>query len=188
MSHTQDSARAAIGSPTENINESLLAFYQANGATSNDLNDAEREFLRSRGNKLDRLNDMWHVYLRALSYVGSVNDMLKGFWEGTDYISPPFLTFKPSIYDGNKTATNVVTGQVEKLATGTVRVSVENLDATTSIIVGFGVTAKDAEDNIGTGTTIPALTTTILSPTIPDKYIAWKGATATVTARMIQGV
>ncbi|RLD71632.1 MAG: hypothetical protein DRI87_06665, partial [Bacteroidetes bacterium] len=63
------------------INDLLLAFYQANGATSNQMNDAEVEFLSAQGVVVtDHLNDMWFRFLRGSGYYGSMNDMMYQFW------------------------------------------------------------------------------------------------------------
>ena len=45
MSHLQDLIRLNVGSPDENVNDSLLRFYRDNGAVSYDINDAEYEYL-----------------------------------------------------------------------------------------------------------------------------------------------
>jgi len=62
------------------INDALLAYYQANGAVSIDLRDAEHEFLIARGIASGQLNDMWFSYLTGKGYTGALNDMLYEFW------------------------------------------------------------------------------------------------------------
>lgn len=78
MSHIHDCIKATLGAG--HINELLLAYYKANGATSNDYGDAEREFLAARGATTGTHEDRWYTFLRAQGYTGSVHDMKKDFW------------------------------------------------------------------------------------------------------------
>lgn len=73
-----DCILAAIG-PGQ-INDRLLLYYQANGATSDDINDAEREFLVAQGADIGNVNDMWFQFLRSIGYIGALTDMLYRFW------------------------------------------------------------------------------------------------------------
>jgi hypothetical protein len=62
-------------------NEEKLAYFQANGATSNDYNTAQDQFLRAQpGVTGGPVADMWYQYLRAEGYAGSNTDMLDAFW------------------------------------------------------------------------------------------------------------
>jgi len=85
------------------INDLLLAFYQANGATSNQMNDAEVEFLSAQGVVVtDHLNDMWFRFLRGSGYYGSMNDMMYQFWcidggSTTDYALNIDFTTEPVV-------------------------------------------------------------------------------------------
>jgi len=62
-------------------NDCKLAFYQANGATSNDLQDAAREWLILEGFTPQHNQDMFFEYLRANGYVGDYSDMKTQFWK-----------------------------------------------------------------------------------------------------------
>lgn len=73
-----DAILATTGGPT--VNEGLLAYYQANGATSPQLNDAEREFLLVQGAAPAQINDMWFEMLRGLGLTGALSDMQLEFW------------------------------------------------------------------------------------------------------------
>lgn len=75
-----DAILAATGGPT--INDGLLAFYQANGATSNSLNDAEYEYLIANGATAGQVNDMWFDLLTQAGFTGALNDMKLQFWLG----------------------------------------------------------------------------------------------------------
>ena len=61
-------------------NECQLAYFQANGATSNQKNDAAYEFLLAQGAAPAQLNDMWFEYLSTLSS-GALSDMRDEFWK-----------------------------------------------------------------------------------------------------------
>ena len=69
---------SALGSGQ--INDLLLAYYQAGGAVSNDINDAEYEFLLANGSSAGHVNDMWYELLTSLGYSGSLDDMQYAFW------------------------------------------------------------------------------------------------------------
>ena len=58
-----------------------LAFYLENGATSYSLRDAEMQFLAARGFTDKTVVDRWKEYLTSLGYTGTVDDMLKAWWE-----------------------------------------------------------------------------------------------------------
>jgi hypothetical protein len=68
----------------------LLAYYQANGATSNDLRQAEYEFLLTQGAIAAHKQDMWFAFLTGKGFVGSLSDMLQQFWAGGGSVTPPF--------------------------------------------------------------------------------------------------
>lgn len=57
-----------------------LAFYQANGATSNSLTDAEDQFLVTKGFTVGTVDDKWTAYLVSLGYTGSKDDMINRWW------------------------------------------------------------------------------------------------------------
>jgi hypothetical protein len=57
------------------INETLIAYFQTNGATSEDFDDAAEEFLIAQGQTDDvSLNDKWFAYLGGLGYTGTLAD------------------------------------------------------------------------------------------------------------------
>ena len=58
-----------------------LAFYRAGGATSYSLPDAEMQYLVVLGFTTGTTTDRWKAYLNSLTYTGSVDDMLKVWWE-----------------------------------------------------------------------------------------------------------
>ncbi len=74
-----DAIMAVVGPA---INEGLLAYYQANGATSGDMQDAELQFLLARVEVTvqESLQDMWHIYLGARGFTGSLDDRRLAFW------------------------------------------------------------------------------------------------------------
>jgi len=79
MPQINDCIVSVTGGPT--TNEGLLAFYKANGATSNNLQDAAREFLLARGVPSGQLQDMWRSFLSGLGIPdGHLNDMLYEYW------------------------------------------------------------------------------------------------------------
>ncbi len=62
------------------INDCHLAFFKANGATSNDYDDAEYEYLFSLVHVSGQKNDMWFALLRVLGYTGDLTKMMDEFW------------------------------------------------------------------------------------------------------------
>lgn len=72
-----------IAGAQNHINDKLLRYYKANGATSNDLRDAELQFLVARGVPAGHLADMWEQYLRVTKGYGAghINDLKLRFWE-----------------------------------------------------------------------------------------------------------
>ena len=75
--HINDCIHRVVGTQ---INDGLLAYYQANGAMSDDRNDAEHEFLLANGAAPADLNDMWFDFLTQQGMSGSLNGMLQQFW------------------------------------------------------------------------------------------------------------
>jgi hypothetical protein len=68
-------------------------YYLANGATSNSRTDAEREFLLAKPGIVDSSNtDMWNQFLSA-TYAGSVDDMLRQYWNSLFFLELPEGTF-----------------------------------------------------------------------------------------------
>ncbi|MFV2058791.1 MAG: hypothetical protein ACC707_20200 [Thiohalomonadales bacterium] len=62
------------------INDCQLAYFQANGATSNSLQDASLEFLLAAAVPLQDINDMWSVYFAANGFTGIISDDWVPFW------------------------------------------------------------------------------------------------------------
>jgi len=58
------------------LNDCKLAFYQANGATSNTIQDAEREYLIAAGAAPAHIQDMWI----ELQGPGAYPDIRYAFW------------------------------------------------------------------------------------------------------------
>lgn len=90
-SNTNDSIFNALGDQgfTGHINDRLLAYYRANGATSKNINDAEREMLLAQGATPGHIDDMWFQILGDLGYTGSINDRLGGFFADGGTFGPP---------------------------------------------------------------------------------------------------
>jgi hypothetical protein len=62
------------------LNDLLLAYYKANGATSSNITDAEYEFLIAQGASPRNVQDMWEEYLESEGWSGSVDDMKNSYW------------------------------------------------------------------------------------------------------------
>lgn len=82
MSQLNDCIVATLiaGGYGNQINDGLLAWCQANGATVNQLNDAMVEAALANGGVTPTLNDAWFEALRSQGYTGALNDMLWDFW------------------------------------------------------------------------------------------------------------
>ena len=82
MSQLNDCIVATLiaGGYGDQINDGLLAWCQANGATVNQLNDAMVEAALANGGVTPTLNDAWFEALRSQGYTGALNDMLWDFW------------------------------------------------------------------------------------------------------------
>ena len=85
MSQLNDNIHAALTGLgfTGQINDQMLAYYQANGATSGQINDAEVEWLKLQivaPLEGEQLNDLWFQYLRELGHTGALNDMQTAYW------------------------------------------------------------------------------------------------------------
>lgn len=87
MSQVNDCILTAVG--PGHINDGLLAYYQANGATSDDIDDAEYEFLLAQGADAGHVNDMWFSMLTNLGYSGALDDMKHDFWCIDGGVLPP---------------------------------------------------------------------------------------------------
>lgn len=101
--------------------------------------------------------------------------------------------FTPSIYSGVKSATTIVSGQSEAIATGATKFQAVNGDASNSVIIGLGLTAAEAEANCSAGTagvnSFIVLAGGTLTQLLQDyKYIAWLGVGGTVSTRVVLGV
>lgn len=72
------------------VNDLMLLWLQANGATSNHINDAWREMLIAQ-NVIPpfQINDGWYALLGALGYTGSLNDREHEFWCVGGGVFPP---------------------------------------------------------------------------------------------------
>ena len=78
MSHIKDLILSVTGGPT--VNDGLLSFYLANGATSQNRVDAEYEFLLARGVTSAYINDMWEEFFTTLGYIGALSDKKYQWW------------------------------------------------------------------------------------------------------------
>ena len=67
---------------TGTINDMLLQWAQAGGATSDQLNDALLEYLLLNGAITPTLNDAWDEFLKGQLLAGTRNDMETEFWCG----------------------------------------------------------------------------------------------------------
>jgi len=101
VTHINDDILAVVG---PQLNDGLLAYYRANGATASQLNDAEYEFLIAQGATAAHVNDMWVEYLTGLGYTGTLDDMRKAFWKDGGVTPPVFATFDPA----NKSAIQIL--------------------------------------------------------------------------------
>jgi hypothetical protein len=103
VTHINDDILAVVG---PQLNDGLLAYYRANGATASQLNDAEYQFLIAQGAAPAHVNDMWVEYLTGLGYTGTLDDMRKAFWRdgGVTPVPPVFATFDPA----NKSAIQIL--------------------------------------------------------------------------------
>ena len=71
-----------VGATPKHINSKLLAFYQANGATSGVLGTAEKEFLLAQGASGTSVTTLWEDFLTTVQgYSGTLNDKLAQYWE-----------------------------------------------------------------------------------------------------------
>ena len=77
MTTLNDAILTATGGPT--INDGLSSHFER--TVDEALNDAEYRFLIDAGATPTQLNDMWFELLRALGYVGALNDMKLEFWK-----------------------------------------------------------------------------------------------------------
>lgn len=77
MPQINDCIYNAVGGP---VNDFLLAYYQANGATSDDMMTAAKEFLAAQGAADGALMDMWREFLTGKGYTGALADQLYQFW------------------------------------------------------------------------------------------------------------
>jgi hypothetical protein len=101
VTHINDDILAVVG---PQLNDGLLAYYRANGATASQLNDAEYQFLIAQGAAPAHVNDMWVEYLTGLGYTGTLDDMRKAFWKDGGATPPVFATFDPA----NKSAIQIL--------------------------------------------------------------------------------
>lgn len=71
---------AALGF-TGSINDKLLQFFLANGATTNKLRDAEKEWLLTKTAAKASVVDMYEDYFDSLGFVGNINEKMKAFFK-----------------------------------------------------------------------------------------------------------
>ena len=73
------------------VNDLMILWLQANGATSPQLNDAWYEMLVAQGAiEPFQINDGWYGLLGGMGYIGAMNDRETAFWcEGGGVITPP---------------------------------------------------------------------------------------------------
>ena len=75
-------AVVAVALPSDH-NDTELAYYLANGATTEVLQDAEREFLLLQLGVTDKsTQDMWFDFLTTALFTGALDDMKLAFWDG----------------------------------------------------------------------------------------------------------
>ena len=81
MSQLNDCQYAALGTQgfVGSLNDRMLQWALANGATGGTLNDALFEMLGAQGGT-GSLNDRWYMVLGTLGYAGSRNDRELAFW------------------------------------------------------------------------------------------------------------
>lgn len=78
MSALNDEIKRATGGAT--VNEGLSSWYTRTATES--LNDAEHRWLLAQAATTSGANnDLWHEFLRAAAYTGSVNDMKLAYWK-----------------------------------------------------------------------------------------------------------
>lgn len=80
MGQINDDQYNGLSSYTGALNDRLLAYYLANGATINCLPDAERQFLVANGATSLDVNDAWNQVLTSLGFTGSLTDKYAQFW------------------------------------------------------------------------------------------------------------
>lgn len=64
------------------VTDGLIAFYKANGATSDSIKDAAYEFLLARGATDGAVMDMWREFLTGVSGItlATISDMKAQWW------------------------------------------------------------------------------------------------------------
>jgi len=101
MSSLVDARYAALSGLglTGSINEMLLAWYQALGATSNNINTARRELLDGLGYAAEKdMRQAWLLFLRDVGYT-PINNGEMQFW--IDYLPPTAVNAYPGMIFGD---------------------------------------------------------------------------------------
>jgi hypothetical protein len=78
MSNINDLIVTTIGGV--DVSQSLISFFQTNGATSSTLNEAQTEFFVARSVTSGSVDDRWRAFLEAQGYSGAVAEMQHQFW------------------------------------------------------------------------------------------------------------
>lgn len=104
-----------------------------------------------------------------------------GLWRGNGYSSDSVGIY-PSDYCAIKTATTIIAGQSEKLASNTKCVYVKNLDTANAVAIGLGMSYTDAEASASTKSlVVPALFEANFA-VATNTHVAWIGIGNTVSA------
>jgi hypothetical protein len=93
----------STGGPT--VNDGLLSYFKAGGATATNLADAERQWLKIQSPVAEGSNqDLWVQYLsQNLGFEGTLNDMLLQFWRGDASVGVKYLgTITPGTSGGSE--------------------------------------------------------------------------------------
>jgi hypothetical protein len=92
-----DAIVGALSSYTGSVNDRLLTYYLANGATLKSIADAEKQFLKASGGTLEQLEDLWNQVLTTNGYTtGSVTEKKLAFWTAGGTLWSPAKLFAAS--------------------------------------------------------------------------------------------
>ncbi len=83
MKHNDDKLTEVERTGEVTLNDGILAFYLANGATTANQVDAGYEFLLARGVTAAYKNDMWNEFLTnivSLPMTGTISEMKANWW------------------------------------------------------------------------------------------------------------
>lgn len=111
--HLMDAKQMALGEGQ--LNDLLLGYYQARGATANDVVGAEHQWLIAQGATPGHLNDMWFEFLTTQGFNGSLADMKIQFWLSTSLafsvVFVPGVVFPADLVSGQKMQTTLATNR-----------------------------------------------------------------------------